>query len=217
MRILSPRMQRLQAVQATKTKFFLTTGEPLQAEQGESLRMSSVSLTIRDFHKADFETLWRIDQSCFSPGISYSRLELAAYVRSVGAFTLVAELTSAGEAVGFDASHTSGQTTRQLVGFVVARASRGAGHIITIDVLPKAQRTGVGSCLLSTAEVRLREKHCTFVKLETSVDNTSALSFYKRHQYFVVRTLPRYYPDGTSAFVLRKELLPERQPDNLRA
>jgi [ribosomal protein S18]-alanine N-acetyltransferase len=177
-----------------------------------------VAFTIRDFHKADFETLWRIDQSCFAPGISYSRLELGAYVRSAGSFTLVAELDPNGRSsrtLGAEPPRAVKQA--EIVGFVVAHASRGAGHIITIDVLPKAQRTGVGSALLSTAEARLQEKQCTFVKLETSVDNTSALSFYKRHRYFVVRTLPRYYPDGASAFVLRKELLPGGSTDTLRA
>jgi [ribosomal protein S18]-alanine N-acetyltransferase len=172
-----------------------------------------VPLTIRDFHKSDFETLWQIDQSCFAPGISYSRLELATYVKSAGSFTLVAELGQNGARPAWDTASqlATEREPSEIVGFVVARASRGAGHIITIDVLPKAQRTGVGSGLLSTAEVRLQEKECSFVRLETSVDNTKALSFYKRHQYFVVRTLPRYYPDGASAFVLRKELLSGRR------
>jgi ribosomal protein S18 acetylase RimI-like enzyme len=42
---------------------------------------------------------------------------------------------------------------------------------------------------------------------ETAVDNTAALAFYKRHHYFVVKTMPRYYPDGLDAFVLEKKLL----------
>lgn len=172
---------------------------------------------IRDFHKDDFETLWGIDQRCFAPGISYSRLELAAYVNLAGSFTLVAEmvpengteLKSTSSPLGVSESRVPREQpqSREVVGFVVANAGRGAGHIITIDVLPKAQRFGVGSGLLSTAEERLRASRCTFVKLETAVNNVSALSFYKRHKYFLVRTLPRYYPDGSNAFVLRKELL----------
>ncbi len=50
----------------------------------------SVPFTIRDFQPSDFETLWRIDQDCFSPGISYSRAELKIYMRRRGSFTLVA-------------------------------------------------------------------------------------------------------------------------------
>lgn len=50
-----------------------------------------VAYSIRHFCRDDFETLWRIDQQCFAPGISYSRPELAAYMRLPGSFTLVAQ------------------------------------------------------------------------------------------------------------------------------
>ena len=172
--------------------------------------MSDVPFSIRDFHKDDFDTLWGIDQRCFAPGISYSRLELAAYVKLAGSFTLVAEnAPQNGERPHPAESQVAAllSSKPEIVGFVVANASRGAGHIITIDVLPQMQRSGVGSGLLSAAEMRLRDNRCSFVKLETAVNNVSALSFYKRHNYFLIKTLPRYYPDGSNAFVLRKELL----------
>jgi ribosomal protein S18 acetylase RimI-like enzyme len=47
---------------------------------------------------------------------------------------------------------------------------------------------------------------CRSVELETAVDNSGALAFYKRHQYSVVKTIPRYYTNGVDAFVLEKEL-----------
>ncbi len=173
-------------------------------------------LHIRDFHGDDFETLWRIDQQCFAPGISYSRPELAAYIRMTGSFTLVAEREQAPPqsdvAVGREMPFPNGT----IVGFVVANASRrGAGHIITIDVLPEARRSGLGSRLLAEAEERLRASSCTTVRLETAVDNTSALAFYKRHKYDLVRTIPRYYPGGVDALVLRKDLLSLSVPDKL--
>ena len=83
---------------------------------------------------------------------------------------------------------------------------RGRGHIITIDVIAAARRFGVGSLLLRAAEDRLREAGSTSVELETAVDNISALSFYKRHGYSVVRTHPRYYSNGVDALVLEKNL-----------
>ena len=48
------------------------------------------------------------------------------------------------------------------------------------------------------------------MKLETSVNNASALAFYKRHAYLVIKSIPRYYPDGLDAFVLEKNLLSAR-------
>ena len=82
------------------------------------------------------------------------------------------------------------------------------GHIITIDVIEAARATGLGSRLLGAAEERLREHACRMVYLEAAVDNRAALGFYKKHKYFVLKTIPRYYSNGVDAFVLKKDLLP---------
>jgi [ribosomal protein S18]-alanine N-acetyltransferase len=166
-----------------------------------------VEFALRDFRKEEFETLWRIDQQCFAPGISYSRLELATYLQRPGAFALVADSSSSGSGAPNGMSK-KGQPAATTVGFIVAEpGSRGAGHIITIDVLPQARGLGVGSRLLRAAEDRLCAARCRAVILETAVDNQSALSFYKRHQYTVIKTLPRYYSNGVDGLVLKKDLL----------
>jgi [ribosomal protein S18]-alanine N-acetyltransferase len=158
-----------------------------------------VEFALRDYRPEDFEVLWNIDQKCFVPGIAYSRKELSIYIRRRGSFTFVAE------------SHSQNGNTAQvieIVGFIVAESSRRrVGHIISIDVLPGVRRFGVGSKLLNRAEDHLRTDGCTAVILETAVDNLSALSFYKRHSYHVIRAHPRYYSNGTDALVLEKELL----------
>jgi [ribosomal protein S18]-alanine N-acetyltransferase len=151
--------------------------------------MSCVASLIREFRAEDFETLWRMDQECFAPGIAYSKQELKAYIRSRNSFTLVA---------------TDG-TGERVEGFIVTHAGS-VGHIVTIDVAPEARRSGVGSLLILSAEERLRSSGSRAVGLETAVDNPSALSFYKRHGYSVIRTWPRYYSNGVDALVLKKDL-----------
>jgi [ribosomal protein S18]-alanine N-acetyltransferase len=148
-----------------------------------------VPFAIREFRPEDFEILWRIDQECFPAGIAYSQRELKSYIRHQGAITLVA---------------TDGE---RISGFIVVH-SGATGHVITIDVIPAARRSGVGSLLLRAAENRMRESGSKAVGLETAVDNLSALSFYKRHGYSVIGTKPRYYPNGVDALVLQKELAP---------
>ncbi|HXP17798.1 MAG TPA: N-acetyltransferase [Terriglobales bacterium] len=174
-----------------------------------------MKITLRDFRPEDFEALWHIDQQCFAPEISYSRTELAAYLRRRRAFALVADAEGSPVVTGAEGLRP-GEFPPSIVGFIVAEADRSStGHIITIDVLPTVRRAGVGSQLLRAAEDRLRaaDSHCAV--LETAVDNRAALSFYKAHAYSVVKTVPRYYSNGVDALVLKKDLLSPPEPAKL--
>jgi ribosomal-protein-alanine N-acetyltransferase len=175
-----------------------------------------VDFALRDFRHEEFETVWRIDQQCFAPGISYSRLELATYLQRPGSFALVADKSEDSQKDAHQGKSMNAYARVTAVGFIVAETgSRGTGHIITIDVLPEARGVGIGSQLLRMAEGRLRRAHCQSVILETAVDNRAALSFYKRHEYTVIKTLPRYYSNGVDAFVLKKDLLSPSEPANV--
>jgi [ribosomal protein S18]-alanine N-acetyltransferase len=170
---------------------------------GATLWRMAAEFRIRDFRRADFFRLWEIDQRCFAPGVSYSQPELLFYMRRPRAFTLVAERDLSQNGKEVPSEHV------ETVGFIVAEAARLTGHIITIDVIVEVRRSGLGSRLILAAEQRLLAAGCRSVSLETAVDNAAALAFYKRHGYFLVKTIPRYYATGVDAFVLKKDLLPE--------
>ena len=155
-------------------------------------------INLRESQGSDFDELWRIDQECFQEGIAYSKRELAWYMSRSRAFTLVAH-----RAPGQAEQKPGGR----ILGFVVAESDPSrVGHILTIDVRPDGQRTGVGSLLLEAAERRLVQEKCEGVLLETAVSNTAALAFYKHHGYSVIETIPRYYLDSIDALVMGKHL-----------
>jgi ribosomal-protein-alanine N-acetyltransferase len=172
-----------------------------------------VPFRIREFHKADFETLWRIDQVCFDPQLAYSQREMAYYMRHPGAFTLVAESHPEGQAVGEGSAQrertdlaAAGASTRGILGFIVAEARGQSGHIITIDVVAEARRSGAGSALLRAAEDKLRESGALMVTLEVAVNNEAAIRFYKQKAYFVEKTVRGYYSNQLDALVMTKSL-----------
>ena len=61
--------------------------------------------------------------------------------------------------------------------------------------------------MMQAAEQRLRSEGCHSIFLETAVDNETAISFYKRLGYTVLRTLPGYYMGDLDAFLMGKSLL----------
>jgi ribosomal-protein-alanine N-acetyltransferase len=153
-------------------------------------------LTLRKYNPDDFERLLEIDQACFAEGIAYSKEEMRYFLRRPSAIALVGE---GGPGSGVE-------------GFIIAdhfrprRSQQSMGRIITIDVLPKARRSGLGSRLLDAVEEELQAVGCAYVSLEVAVDNQAAMRFYKKHGYSGLKILPRYYLDSIDALLMGKKL-----------
>jgi len=168
-----------------------TAGTPRNAEECDSIagpaRLSTV--VIREFQREDFESAYRLDQSCYEPGIAYSRFALAEFLSLPGAAAWVSEEEG------------------QLSGFIIVRKmGRGRGHVITLDVREANRRRGVGSRLLATAEDWLRKQGVRRLRLETSVKNDAALAFWQRAGFETTAVLPRYYLGREDAYRMEKEL-----------
>ncbi len=146
-------------------------------------------MRIRNFHPSDLPALSNIDQSCFPPGISYSREELAGFIALQTSRTWVAEEDSS------------------ITGFVVAaREPTRVGHIITIDVLEEFRGQGTGTGLMDVAEDWARSSKLQIIYLETAEDNLAAQSFYEARGYRKVDKVERYYNNGQAAWVMIKRL-----------
>lgn len=147
-----------------------------------------MTFTIRTYTPEDFETLYEIDQACYEPAIAYSRRELSTYLRFPGAECMIAVAGS--EAAGF--CLTSRQGPR--------------GHIITIDVVGRLRRQGVGTALLVEAERRLASNGVREVGLETATENQTAIAFWQKHGYRTRGIWNGYYPGGRDAFAMTKSI-----------
>jgi [ribosomal protein S18]-alanine N-acetyltransferase len=146
-------------------------------------------MRLRSFRPDDLQTLYEIDQACFVPGISYSQKELAAFIGHSRAQTWIAE----------DSDH--------IVGFLIAHTEpRKTLHIVTIDVLKPWRRHRVGTLLMNAAEDWARDSGLQMIGLETAQNNLEAQKFYASRCYRKVGEIPGYYADGTTAWVMVKEL-----------
>lgn len=146
-------------------------------------------MEILPFKSSDLETLYKIDQECFPPGISYSRGELTRFIRHRLAKTWVAH------------------SENKIVGFLVlGREPQKVGHIVTIDVVEGRRGTGVGKALMKTAEDWAQREGLGIIYLETAEDNRTAQNFYTAHGYAKVEEIPNYYPNQTTAWVMVKWL-----------
>ena len=146
-------------------------------------------MRLRAFRSEDLETLYKIDQACFPPGISYPREELRGFIGQRRSRTWIAEEN--GEVVGFLIAH---------------RQAHNAAHIVTIDVVESWRRRHVGSLLMDAVEQWAREQTLLLVYLEAAENNAPAQSFYEARGYRKVDHLENYYADGASAWIMLKWL-----------
>lgn len=149
-----------------------------------------MNFTFRPCRSSDFETLYRIDQTCYAPGIAYSRRMLRAFLAQPESHCWVACLSD------------------EIVGFLIAFWEEGLGHIITIDVVEPVRRSGAGSRLLALAERDMSRSGVLRVDLETATNNLPAIAFWNRHGYRVLGVHPRYYPGRIDAYLMSKRLDP---------
>jgi len=95
----------------------------------------------------------------------------------------------------------------RVVGYVAGvRESDGSGHIMSIAVLPNYRGRGIGSALLKALEDAFIEDGVQRIYLEVSQNNREGLRLYRKFGYRMVGVKRRYYPDGSDAFVMVKEV-----------
>lgn len=145
-------------------------------------------VAIRQYEARDFSALHKLDQTCFLPGISYSKFSLQYFLGLPAADCLVAE---------------DGKT---IAGFILAETNPPLAHIITLDVGPAYRRAGLGTRLLEEMEKHFRFKEVRSVLLETAVDNESGIAFWQHHGYRTEAVSKRYYLGRVDAYEMRKKL-----------
>ena len=147
-----------------------------------------MSVTIRQYDAHDFSALHKLDQSCFPPGIAYSKNMLRYFLAQAEAECLVAE------------------DGKKIVGFLISEENPPLGHIITLDVAESHRRQGIATMLLHESEAHLAFRGVRTVLLETAISNEAGIAFWERHGYRREAVRKNYYPGHLDAYEMRKRL-----------
>jgi ribosomal-protein-alanine N-acetyltransferase len=148
--------------------------------------VSTPSVVYRDATPDDLPALVDLDAACFAYGVAYPKRLMRFFVLHPASRTVIAEQDG------------------QLVGFVIARAAREVGEIVTIDVALTARRAGVGAELMRRAEDSMRARGATVAYLEVDQENEPAMLLYESFGYVVIEQYVEQ--DGKPRFVMMKNL-----------
>ena len=104
-----------------------------------------------------------------------------------------------------------------VVGYIMCRIEHGfsdlrrlkfakKGHIISVAVMPEYRNQGIGHLLVERALSALSVLQTDECYLEVRVNNDPAINLYRKMGFEITRTAPRYYYDGSDAYVMTKPL-----------
>lgn len=104
-----------------------------------------------------------------------------------------------------------------VVGYIMCRMEHGfsdlrklrfskKGHIISVAVMPDFRRLGIGVSLVQDALSALATLGADECYLEVRLGNDAAIELYRKLGFNVMRTIPRYYYDGSDANLMVKDL-----------
>ena len=159
--------------------------------QHESEMAGVGAFHLRDYRPSDLPRLSEIDRECFPPEVACAADQLRTMMREDRGFAIVAEVGGEG-----------------VVAFVIA-ANTGPklGHIVSLDVLSRFRRQGIGAALMHAAEERLSDSGVETLRLETPEFSRAAQRLYRKLGFRRVGFIERYYPNGAGGWVMEKPFL----------
>jgi ribosomal-protein-alanine N-acetyltransferase len=153
----------------------------------------SNKIFLRNYRATDLETIFRLDQLCFSERFRFDRESMREFVEAPGAITLIAEDVD-GELVGCSITHLE------------ETANGMRAYVVTLDVALESRRNGVAGKLMEESERRVATAGATRTELHVFVKNEEAIRFYEGRGYLRLRLRADFYGDGVDAWVYRKDL-----------
>ncbi|HUW15916.1 MAG TPA: ribosomal protein S18-alanine N-acetyltransferase [Actinomycetes bacterium] len=96
-----------------------------------------------------------------------------------------------------------------VVGYAGVLLSPPEADVQTLAVASNLQGGGLGGLLLAALVAEATHRGCRKLMLEVGADNKAARMLYERSGFEPVARRSRYYPDGSDALVMQRELAPE--------
>ena len=137
---------------------------------------------IREFNPSDLARVYQIEVECFSNPYDIAILQ---QLFEIGTGFLVA--VEDGDIVGY---------------IIFWVKEEGLGHIIALAVDKRFRRQHIATRLLMMAVTIFRRCDIHRITLEVKSHNDVAVEFYRKFGFEIDRKVPKYYEDGSDAYVM---------------
>jgi ribosomal-protein-alanine N-acetyltransferase len=150
--------------------------------------MFKAEFMLREAGENDLKAVMRIEKASFPK-----------YPYSIGVFTIILK--------HYPRYFLVAECEDRVSGYVCGRLSgKDLGEVVSIAVESGLRRRGISRMLMLGLESRFRADRVKTVRLEVGVENDAAIRLYESLGYEAVGLRRGYYPDGSDAWVMVKNL-----------
>lgn len=97
---------------------------------------------------------------------------------------------------------TDNETDQKVLGYAVFSFPADQAHLVTFGVAPDCRRQGIGVFLLRQIIAYVMRNKGDSLILEVRKGNAAAIALYQSVGFIVIRSQPKFYPDGEDGFVM---------------
>jgi len=97
---------------------------------------------------------------------------------------------------------TDDETDEKVAAYAVFSFPAEQAHLVTFAVDPQFHRQGLAIYLLRHILAFVMRQNAESMILEVRKGNTAAVTLYQKVGFLVIRTVPKFYPDGEDAYVM---------------
>lgn len=99
----------------------------------------------------------------------------------------------------------------KIIGFGIGiQQTTETARIVMIGTDETYQNRGIGSAVLYHLLYAFVQRNISFVELEVKTTNNQAIQFYEKHQFKILDTIPDFYQNGESAYIMRRRCFPHK-------
>ncbi len=146
-------------------------------------------IDIRPASLSDINRILEIEIQSFNSD-AFSKRQFISLLRNNNVFFLVSE-------------------TNQLIsGYIILMKRKKSRklRIYSIAVDPSYRRSNIGNELIKKAFLVAMKNNLRFLSLEVNQQNKSAINFYIKHGFSIVKEIPNYYRDGEHGYRMIRDL-----------
>jgi ribosomal-protein-alanine N-acetyltransferase len=97
------------------------------------------------------------------------------------------------------------EKAHKIIGFIVGvKTNPETAKILMLSVTESYRRQNIGSALLARFLKEMQVENIKNIELEVRIDNKKAIKFYQKHDFKIIKKIPKFYQNGEDAYTMKQ-------------